>query len=347
VVIVNYCQWSQTAALVRQILTDPEAPPDAIEVVVVDNHSPGDPIVPRFRRMNGVSLRRWKRNRGFAAAVNEGCRLSQGQWFLVLNPDVVLGKDFLGRTLRLIDRLPAIRPRAGILGFRLLDQTGSWQRSTGHDPNLLGTLARLVLPRARRKYNSPPNDRATTVPWVTGCCVLIRRECMRQLGGFDEQFFLYYEDVDFCRRARRLGWSVWYEPALHAVHRHPLHSRSVPAHLRVLTRHALLVYARKHWPNWQFRWLGRLVAAEAWLRGRWACHNGRKREAIPYRHLSRLARDPERVGTRAVRRRLERLVRLAGARLVGRPRPSFIPADVPAGYRRSLRALQLTVANRP
>src|SRR5207249_7515050 len=52
------------------------------------------------------------------------------------------------------------------------------------------------------------------VPWVTGCCLLVRRECLEELGGLDEDYFLYYEDVDLCLRARKRGWTVWYEPNL-------------------------------------------------------------------------------------------------------------------------------------
>src|SRR6266446_3579331 len=95
VVIVNYCQWENTAALVRQVLRTPCARRGAVEVVVVDNHSPPHPLAARMRRWPGVSLRRWGRNRGFARAANEGCRLSRGEWCLLLNPDITLPDHFL------------------------------------------------------------------------------------------------------------------------------------------------------------------------------------------------------------------------------------------------------------
>jgi GT2 family glycosyltransferase len=89
---------------------------------------------------------------------------------------------------------------------------------------------------------------------------------LRELGGLDEEFFLYYEDVDLCRRARERGWSVWYDPNLAVIHHHPLHQRAVPPALRLVTRHSLMVYAAKHWPAWQFRLLTQVVQGEAWLR---------------------------------------------------------------------------------
>src|SRR5262245_43362928 len=90
VVIVNYCEWQGTAALVRQVLGTPLGRQGRVEVVVLDNHSPAHPLIGRLRRRPGVSLRRWRHNRGFARAANEGCRLSRGDWFLLLNPDVSL-----------------------------------------------------------------------------------------------------------------------------------------------------------------------------------------------------------------------------------------------------------------
>ncbi len=289
VIIVNYRQWDETEALVEQVLSHPDAQRGLVEVVVVDNASPTGPAYARLRRRDGVSVRCWKRNRGFAQAVNEGCRLSRGHWLLVMNPDISLRDRFLEGVLSLTERLPAIEPPVGIVGFKLLDRDGGWQRSTGEFPTLTGTIARLVLPRSRRKYNSPPNDRASRVPWVTGCCMLMRRECVEQLDGFDEDFFLYYEDVDLCRRASRVGWSVWYEPSHAVVHYSPLHGRAVPAPLRVLTRHAFLMYCFKHWSPWQVRFVARVVGFEATLRRYWASFRGRNAEAAQFRRLRRVA----------------------------------------------------------
>jgi GT2 family glycosyltransferase len=86
------------------------------------------------------------------------------------------------------------------------------------------------------------------------------------VGGLDEDYFLYYEDVDLCRRAIARGWSVWHDPSLRAVHHHPIHSRSVPPLLRVITRHSLLTYGARHWPRWQARVLAGIVGLEAWAR---------------------------------------------------------------------------------
>jgi GT2 family glycosyltransferase len=320
VVIVNYREWEETAALTRQILATPEARRQAVEVVIIDNHSPPHPLTARLRRWPGVSLRRWQRNRGFARAVNEGIRLSRGKWFLLLNPDITLEKGFLKGVLDRVDRLPEQDPRTGIIGFHLRNSDGSLQQSSGPFPTLLGTLLRLLKPRASRKYLLPPMSQTSQVPWVTGCCLLINQDCAAALGGLDESFFLYYEDVDLCRRARALGWSVHYEPGLSAVHHRPLHRRRVSPLLRVCTRHALLVYSWKHWPRWQFRLLAGIIGLEAWLRARWAARQGDTRHEWLFRQLGLIARCMRQGLREAGRRRLNRLIKREEVAAAERPR---------------------------
>ncbi len=285
VVLVNYWNWDDIARLVRQLRASSAVARGEAEIVVVDNHSPPHRLIPRLRRAPGVSLRRWKSNRGFARAVNEGSRLSQGDWLLLLNPDTTVPAGFLDDVLA---RADSLAPRAGVVGFRLHDEDGARQPSTGRFPNLLGTLTRLVLPRHLRKYTPPPVDGLCEVDWVTGCCLLVRREVLAQLGGLDPDFFLYYEDVDLCRRARRAGWSVWFDPSAGVIHHRPLHSRRVPPHLRLVTRHALLTYARKHWPAWQLPLLGGIVRLEAAARRLLARCRGDAKGERTFTELGRL-----------------------------------------------------------
>jgi N-acetylglucosaminyl-diphospho-decaprenol L-rhamnosyltransferase len=329
VVLVNYHHWQETSRLVGQLLAAPGREHDEAEVVVVDNHSPADPLTAALRRWPGVSLRRWRRNRGFARAANEGCRLSRGRWLLLLNPDMSVSDGFLREVLTLTETLPE---DAGIVGFGLQHQDGSDQLSAGRFPTLLSTLAGLTRPRSRRKYLDVGSDRPAAVDWVTGCCLLVRRECFDQLGGFDRNFFLYYEDVDLCRRARARGWSVWYEPRIRLVHHWPLHTRPVPAALRLFTRHALLTYAARHWPDWQFQALAALVAGDAWFRQAWADWCREAEGVRVFRELRALAGELAAGRVRSARRRLERVVSQEEKRRASRPvdRDSEPPPGRPA-----------------
>lgn len=306
VVIVNYRGWDDTARLVAQLRAAAPLRRGLAEVVIVDNHSPRHPALARLRRAPDVSLRRWRGNRGFARAVNEGCRLSRGEWFLLLNPDVTAPPDFLSRALACARRAP---PDVGIVGLRLVNPDGSPQLSTGRFPTLAGTLARLLLPRAVRKYTRPAEAGPCPVDWVTGCCMLLRRDCWQQLGGLGRDYFLYYEDVDLCRRAATAGWQVRYDPGAWVVHHHPLHTRAVAPHLRLITRHALLTYAGQHWPAWQARALGAVVRAESAARRLAAWWAGDAGCARTFRRLDRIVTDLQAGQADAARARLRRAVR--------------------------------------
>jgi N-acetylglucosaminyl-diphospho-decaprenol L-rhamnosyltransferase len=308
IVIVNYRCWEKTGALVRQLMAAPATRQGDVEIVLVDNHSPPHPLLHRLRRCPAVAVRRWGRNRGFARAVNEGCRLSRGEWFLLLNPDVTIPDEFLPGVLRLVDRLNADEPRTGVIGFQLRNSDGTRQYSSGPFPTLAHTVARLLLPRKRRKYHMARPRKRCAVPWVTGCCLLVRRACLEELGGLDRGFFLYYEDVDFCRRAQQSGWAVHYEPALRVVHHGPLHSRPLSAYQRLLTRHALLIYARKHWPFWQFRVLTGIVAVEATVRRFAAFLRGDRTGQHWCRELAQIVAQLGRGPARAAYRRLDNAV---------------------------------------
>jgi GT2 family glycosyltransferase len=288
VVVVNYCQWRNTARLVRQLRRSVAVRTRTADVVVIDNHSPPHPLARRLRRLSGVTVRRTRRNLGFARAVNRGCRVGvRSRWVLLLNPDVTVPDGFLDEVLAAV----AADPSAGVIGFRLRNRDGSDQASSGPNPTLLNTLAGLLLPRSRRKCRHVGGAGRQPVPWVTGGCLLVRRDCFEALGGLDEGFFLYYEDADFCRRAADAGWSVLYDPAVEVTHHWPLHSRSVPAPLRLMTRHALLTYARKHWSGWQAAALSGVVWLEAVSRQAVAAVRGDRTAVRCYGQLRRLVGD--------------------------------------------------------
>jgi N-acetylglucosaminyl-diphospho-decaprenol L-rhamnosyltransferase len=290
VVVVNFCQWKNTARLVRQLRRSAAVRTESAEIQVVDNGSPAHRLAARVARLRGVSVRRFDDNLGFAAAVNRGCRLTAGPWVLLLNPDITVPDGFLDDVLGAITRAEET-PDAGVIGFRLLNRDGTPQPSAGPFPTFARTLAGLFLPRARRKCRANRGAARRPVEWATGGCLLVRRECFEQLGGLDESFFLYYEDVDFCRRAATAGWSVWFDPALAVTHHWPLHARRVPPPLRLITRHALLTYARRHWPGWQARLLSGAVWAEAGLRQLWALARGARADACCFGHLRKLVGD--------------------------------------------------------
>jgi hypothetical protein len=217
--------------------------------------------------------------------------------------------EFIDGVAALAHELGQRDPAAGIVGFHLRNSDGSRQYSAGAEPTLARTVAGLAWPRARRKYRPSADGSRCRVPWVTGCCFLMKGACWRDLGGLTEDFFLYYEDVDLCRRARARGWSVWYEPNLKAVHHSPIHARKVSPALRLITRHSLLTYSARHWAGWQFRLLAGIVWLEAWVRQILARCRRDATGAELFQEMGKLAAELMRDNQDAARRRLEAVVK--------------------------------------
>ena len=304
VVVVNFCQWKNTARLVRQLRRSETMKTRIGRIVIVDNGSKHHSLEARLQKLGGVELISNGENLGFATAVNRGIAACVAEWTLLLNPDVTVPDEFLDEVLLAAERLVRNRPKTGVIGFKLQNRDGTTQPSCGPFPTLVNTIAGAFAPRWKRKCKPLP-DASTQVPWATGGCLLIRQDCFQTLGGFDNRFFLYYEDVDLCKRAKEAGYEVWYSPDVAAIHHWPLHSRPVPAPLRLITRHALLHFARTNWPRWQAWTLGRIVRLEAKLRSLWADRAGNHIAASFYRQLKRLVLDLETGRTDKVNERIE------------------------------------------
>jgi N-acetylglucosaminyl-diphospho-decaprenol L-rhamnosyltransferase len=147
-----------------------------------------------------------------------------------------------------------------------------------------------LIPRPRRKYQADWRTRPGPVPWVTGACMLVNARLLERLGGMDEDFFLYYEEVDLCRAASRRGWRVEYDPGVDVIHLHPLQNRALSPKMRVITRHSKLLYFRKHLPHWHFLGLSWIITIEATILGAWSRLRSRPEEARSWGMIGDVAR---------------------------------------------------------
>lgn len=287
VVIVNYRSWTDLDPLVAILARSTGVLDGLAEVVVVDNGS-GESVPKSFDdHRRGVRLILSPENNGFSAGVNVGWRASDARWLLVLNPDVRVEPDFLDRVL---ERLPGFGPKVGVVGLGLRNADGSRQPSVGVFPGLIRTAWEQLLPRDRRKYRADRDLRPGPVDWVTGACLLVNAGLMADLGGMDEDFFLYHEDVALCRSAWDQGWRVEYDPGVSLVHLRPLQNRAISPKMRIITRHGKLLYFRKHLPGWRFFAMTATVIAEAKVRVAWSRLRGRAGEARGWRGVEQVAR---------------------------------------------------------
>ncbi len=286
VVIVNYRQGQETSRLVR-LLSEAEAVRRGqAQILIIDNGSFSATDLEAMARLPSVVYQPLPENVGFGRAVNVAARLTRSEWLLLLNPDVRVNVGFLDAAIGYLQRAS---PRDGVVGLRLRDPLGQTQPSAGTAPTFLDTILGPLRPRVRRRCNLSINARRKKVPWVSGCGMFVRRSCFDEIGGFDPEYFLYYEDVDLSRRASAAGWNIVCDPQLAIIHDHPLHTRPLPPRMRLLTRQALLTYAHKHWSNAAAAILALIVGVEAWVRGMLVPRNSAERRA--FEQLRRLAWD--------------------------------------------------------
>jgi len=221
IVILCWNDWKVIADCLRSIYRGTRS--IEFEVIVSDNGSTdGTPrrireIFPQVHVIeNGANLR-------FSKGNNVGIRASKGDYILILNPDTVVHQGSLERWIQFADQ----RPGAGAFGCRVLNPDGSYQGSARPFPTVwrdwiaalyLRSLGYISDVFTSDKYVRWRGNTERYIDWHSGCCLLVRASLLKQLGGFDEQFYYYYEDMDLCHRIWDAGYSVLYTPAVTITH---------------------------------------------------------------------------------------------------------------------------------
>lgn len=220
IIIVSWNVQHDLRACLDSLRANGETPH---EVIVVDNASHDGTIAMLQQDFPDVRLIANSDNRGFAAANNQGLAVATGQFLLLLNPDTLVPEGGLGTLVS----FASAHPEAGVVGPRLLNADGSLQHSCRRFPTVWAALFRHTFlgrffPNAhwQREYlmSDWVHDAPREVDWVSGACLLIRREAFTQVGGLDEAFYWGSEDVDYCYRMHRAGWKVLYAPQPAVTH---------------------------------------------------------------------------------------------------------------------------------
>lgn len=241
VVIVNYNTKHALRAALRSIQVAGTASGCFCEIIVVDNASADGSAAMVTTEFPAAILLTNEENRGFAAAANQGAKRASGDVILFLNSDAELSADFLMAA----EKALAAQSGLAIVAPALHDSAGVAERqSHGRFPTLARTLFRRIAPR--------PTDDPAAVDWVSGAALAIRRPIFEELGGFDERFFMYFEDVDLCWRAKQTGYAVRFLPDVAILH-HRGASLRIDTVRTDLYKRSQLAFFRKHY--------GRLPAA--------------------------------------------------------------------------------------
>jgi N-acetylglucosaminyl-diphospho-decaprenol L-rhamnosyltransferase len=222
VVIVSYESRELLARCLAALAAD-AGRAATVETIVVDQASQDGTAAWLAAEHRDVRLVALSENVGFGAGNNRGAEVAAGRWLLLLNSDAFVRQGAIDELVRFAETRPAV----GAVGPRLLWPDGRLQRSCRRFPTVFRLATeylylRKLAPRSRALNGFYCGEFAHAAPrrvdWLTGACLLVRRELFERLGGFDEAFFLYSEEVDLLYRASELGAETWYDPAAEVAH---------------------------------------------------------------------------------------------------------------------------------
>jgi GT2 family glycosyltransferase/glycosyltransferase involved in cell wall biosynthesis len=223
IIIVNYNSTDHLLECLKSLFENRRDIP--VNIMVYDNASKEDDVDRLKRAFPPIRLTKNDRNLGFAKAVNQGLREGSAPYILILNPDTLVRSQFITSAIKYMSAHPEI----GILGPKILDHDGTVQGSARAFPNLLTAIfgRKSILskifpknPITRENILTERSDGVTPmeVDWVSGACMLVRRDAVNRVGPLDDKFFMYWEDADWCRRMWQNGWKVIYFPRTSVMH---------------------------------------------------------------------------------------------------------------------------------
>ncbi len=250
-VIVNY----NTREDLRRCLRSLEERLGRLPVVVVDNGSTDGSREMVREEFPWVEVAENPGNPGYASACNLGISMTEEPYVFILNSDVEFIEGGLEGIVAYMDQ----NPRVGALGPLVLNGDGSFQMSCRRFPSMLENVVHGFLGELwpenpfTRSYQMKGLDREgpCEVDWVSGAAMLLRREAAERVGGFDEAYFMYVEDVDICWRLRRAGYTVAFHPGFRLVHH--IGRTSSQQSTRMLYEHhrSMFIFFRRRYPGWK------------------------------------------------------------------------------------------------
>jgi N-acetylglucosaminyl-diphospho-decaprenol L-rhamnosyltransferase len=251
IIIVNWNSGSHLSSCLEHIRRTAGQGFCVDKIVVVDNASTDSSITNLACNDCRLAILRNTRNMGFAAACNQGAKQSRADYLLFLNPDIFLREDTLPLLVGFLSAFA--NQHIAICGPRIVDLDGTTMMTCARFPKARDFFAKALgldrlMPRIFRPalMNEWGHDRDRIVDQVIGACMLMRRNVFQQLGGFDERYFVYYEEVDLCLRCKRSGCNVSFVSETSAVHLGGGCSNQVPGKRLFYSLRSRILYGLKH-----------------------------------------------------------------------------------------------------
>jgi GT2 family glycosyltransferase len=221
-----------------------------LQIIVVDSASSDGSAVMVAEEFPEVELVACEENVGFPRGNNLGLARANGRFLLLLNPDTIVHDDALAKMVAYLEE----NPQVGVVGPQLLNDDGTVQSSRRRFPSLKtaffeSTWLQPYAPQAVLDHYyvcDVADDETAVVDWVMGACLLIRQEVVAKVGGLDEAYFMYSEELDYCRRIHEAGWQVVYYPQAQVTHLSGKSSEQAVTHRHINFNRAKLRYFRKY-----------------------------------------------------------------------------------------------------
>ncbi len=240
-ILVNFNDRDRLAACLRTLRAQAPVP----EIIVVDNASTDGSralVTGEFPEARWIGL---SENAGFGKANNAGVRAATGDALLFLNTDTSVPP----RAIESLAARLAADPIAAAVGPALVRPEGGFQVSFGRSVGLAGQTLQKYFLNPIHERTLPRSRHVRSVGWLSAACLLCRREAFEAVGGFDEDFFLYFEDIDLCARLRKSGRRLLFDPAVTVVHEGGGTTSVRPAESRFEYRRSQILFYRKHRPR--------------------------------------------------------------------------------------------------
>lgn len=251
VLIVNYNTCRLTLDCLRSVF-DSETD-YSFEVIVVDNASRDDSVQRITEQYPQVRMIANQENTGFAKANNQALEVAAGRYILLLNSDTIVQPETLQTMVAFMDE----HPKVGASGCKVILPDGSLDKACRRgfptpSASFYYAFGFSKLFPDKPRFNQyqlgylDPNE-SYAIDCLVGAFMLVRRETLQQVGGLDETFFMYGEDVDWCYRIKQAGWDIWYHPATYIVHYKGASSRRKPFKIIYEFHHSMWIFHRKHY----------------------------------------------------------------------------------------------------
>ncbi|MHC4114243.1 MAG: glycosyltransferase family 2 protein [Planctomycetota bacterium] len=249
IVIVSWNVRQDIINCLDSIYDSPSSKP--FEIIVIDNASSDRSTQEIRKQFPKVTCIANNQNYGFTGANNQGIKLAKGEYLLFLNPDTIMYSGSLDYLVTFMDNNKDV----GACGPKLLNEDGSTQQSAREFPSYRGALYRFTFLKYFRIFKNSyrswlmrdfDHKSQRDVDQLMGAALLVRKSIIDKISGFDESFFMYYEEVDLCYRIKQYGWRIVFLPQACITHLGGRSSQQIPAAKRIMMLRSLLKYFRKN-----------------------------------------------------------------------------------------------------